>query len=200
MLYEAWTGHIPSLSHLQEIGCHAFALIQTHNPKIYQRSCPCILIGYAPHAKAYCLWDMTSRAMFNSFHVTFLEHLNHQPMDLLPGMTVSLHPDAPPSWDSSPPNSTSIDTPSRTALSPSIELTKNATQNSPHTIPSPSAKNKESPPDLSTIQPSSYNTPPLRHSACTCAPSSCIAMNDRLLPNRQLADALLDSSTSADCI
>ncbi len=62
--------------HLYEIGCHAFALIQTANPKIYQQLCPCILIGYAPHVKAYHLWDTTTSAMFNSFHVTFLEHLD----------------------------------------------------------------------------------------------------------------------------
>jgi len=76
MPYEAWTGRIPSLLHLYEIGCHAFALIQTANPKIYQQLCPCILIGYAPHVKAYHLWDTTTSAMFNSFHVTFLEHLD----------------------------------------------------------------------------------------------------------------------------
>jgi len=53
--YKLWFGHKPSLSHLRKIGCRAFALIQTHNPKIFQRSTPCILIGYAPHAKAYHL-------------------------------------------------------------------------------------------------------------------------------------------------
>ena len=55
--YEAWTSCVPSLSHLREIGCRTFALIQMANPKIYQQSYPCILIGYAPHAKAYHLWD-----------------------------------------------------------------------------------------------------------------------------------------------
>jgi hypothetical protein len=174
------------LSHLWEIGCCAFALIQMHNPKIYQRSRPCILIGYAPHAKAYCLLDMTSGAVFNSFHVTFLEHLDRQPIDLLPGMTVALHPDAPPSWDSLPQHSDSpsIDTTSRTTLLPQNELTENSTDNSPHTIPSPSTANKESPLNLSTLQPSSYDTPPLCCSSQTRAPSSCVATNDRLLPNR----------------
>jgi len=34
-VYELWFSHRPSLSHLHEIGCRAFMLIQTHNPKIY---------------------------------------------------------------------------------------------------------------------------------------------------------------------
>ena len=100
--YELWFGHMPSLSHLCEISCRAFALIQTHNPKIFQRSTPCILIGYAPHAKAYRLWDTTTGKIFNSYHVSFIEHLQSQPTDLLPGMMINLNPDAPPSWDTTP--------------------------------------------------------------------------------------------------
>ena len=71
--YKLWYGHKPSLSHLHEIGCHAFTLIPTHNPKIHHRSVPCMLIGYAPHSKAYCLWDSVTNHIFNSFHVSFIE-------------------------------------------------------------------------------------------------------------------------------
>jgi hypothetical protein len=97
--YEVWTGCLPSLSHLCKIGCCTFTLIQRHNPKIYHCSCPCILIGYAPHAKAYHLWDTVDGSIFNSFHVTFVEHLDEQPTDLLPGTTICLEPNATPSWD-----------------------------------------------------------------------------------------------------
>ena len=100
--YELWFGHKPSLSHLREIGCRAFSLIQTHNPKIFQRSTPCVLIGYAPCAKVYRLWDVTTGKVFNSFHVTFVKHLQSQPTDLLPGTTVNLNPDAPPTWAALP--------------------------------------------------------------------------------------------------
>jgi len=100
--YELWFARKPSLSHLREVGCREFALIQTHNPKIFQQSTPCVLIGYAPNAKAYRLWDMTTGRIFNSYHVTFIEHLQSQPTDLLPGTTINLNPDAPPSWDSTP--------------------------------------------------------------------------------------------------
>ena len=97
--HELWFGRSPSLSHLREIGCRAFSLIQTHNPKLYRRSTPCTLIGYAPNSKAYRLWDNTSGRIFNSFHVSFIEHLQEQSSALLPGTTVILDPDAPPSWD-----------------------------------------------------------------------------------------------------
>jgi transposase InsO family protein len=71
--YELWYGRQPSLSHLREIGCRAFALIPTNNPKISHRSVPCILIRYAPQSKAYRLWDQSSNRVFNSFHVSFIE-------------------------------------------------------------------------------------------------------------------------------
>ena len=142
--YEVWTGRVPSLSHLREIGCRAFALIQTHNPKIYQRSRPCILIGYAPHAKAYRLWDVTSGAVFNSFHVTFLEHLDRQPFDLLPGMTITLNLDAPPSWDmpppSEPPSNTVSTLPSPSTLDSSLPNIPASTSSSPTLPPSPVPK------------------------------------------------------------
>ncbi len=69
--YELWFSRKPSLSHLKEIGCRAFALHTLALSKVYQRSFPCILIGYAPHSKAYRLWDPSSSRVFNSYHVSF---------------------------------------------------------------------------------------------------------------------------------
>ena len=46
--YQLWFGWLPSLSHLREIGCNAYALHTPSPSKIYARSLPCILIGYAP--------------------------------------------------------------------------------------------------------------------------------------------------------
>ncbi|OBZ65473.1 Retrovirus-related Pol polyprotein from transposon TNT 1-94, partial [Grifola frondosa] len=46
---QAYSGSPPDLSHLREIGCKAFILIQNrHNPKIYERSTECVLIGVTP--------------------------------------------------------------------------------------------------------------------------------------------------------
>ena len=97
--FELWFDRKPSLSHLREIGCRAFALIPTAIPKSFARSRPCVLVGYSPHSKAYRLWDPASGQIFTSFHVSFLEHLDEVPTDLLPGTTVDLAPHAPPSWD-----------------------------------------------------------------------------------------------------
>jgi hypothetical protein len=98
--FELWFGRPPSLSHLREIGCRAFALIPGHHPKILARSLPCRLIGYAPHSKAYRLWDPATHRILNSFHVSFIEHLDESPSPLLPGTVVGRSTaDAPPSWD-----------------------------------------------------------------------------------------------------
>jgi len=103
--FELWYSRKPSLSHLCEIGCHTFVLIPTATPKTYTQSCPCVFIGYSPHLKAYRLWDRTSGHVFNSFHVSFIEHLDKVPADLLPGTMITLTLDSPPSWDttSTPP-------------------------------------------------------------------------------------------------
>jgi transposase InsO family protein len=98
--YEVWYGKIPSLSHLQEIGCRAFTLIMTNNPKVLQRSVPCVLIGYAPHSKAYRLWNPASGRVFNSFHISFIEHLDSLPSSLMPGTLLNINDGIiPPTWD-----------------------------------------------------------------------------------------------------
>jgi transposase InsO family protein len=207
--YELWTGRVPSLSHLQEIGCQAFALIQTNNPKIYHRSRPCILIGYAPHTKAYQLWDTTNGSIFNSFHVTFLECLDQQPVDLLPGTTISIEPGAPPSWDASPASTTppshslSPTPPTNTLLPPSTgENRDNITPTFPPTLPSFSSPGENhhmltpNSPNLGPASDTSSSLPSVRRSSRSHAPSSHIATNDGLLPSRRLADAISDAPAS----
>lgn len=52
--FKRWYDRKPDLSHLREIGCCVFVLIQNHhNPKIYNRSVECVLIGYSLDSKAY---------------------------------------------------------------------------------------------------------------------------------------------------
>ena len=98
--YHLWFDRKPSLSHLREIGCRAFCLQQPSASKIYARSSPYVLIGYAPHSKAYRLWDPASSRVFNSYHVSFFEHLESAPSSLLPGTTLGTnHASSPPSWD-----------------------------------------------------------------------------------------------------
>ena len=135
--YKLWFGDKPSLSHLREIGCRAFALIQTNNPKIFQRSTPCILIGYAPRSKAYRLWDITTGKVFNSFHVTFVEHLQAQPTDLLPGTTIQVDPDAPATWADLPTAPTHTPPPNNPVNNPIPPLLPPIIIHPPATPPAP---------------------------------------------------------------
>ena len=58
------------------------------------------MIGYAPHLKAYRLWDPASLRVFNSYHVTFFEHLDAMPSRLLPGTILGTdRTSSPPTWD-----------------------------------------------------------------------------------------------------
>jgi len=170
--YELWYGRRPSLSHLREIGCRAFALVQTNNPKIYRRSTPCVLIGYAPSSKAYRLWDVTTGKVFNSFHVTFIEHLDALPSTLLPGTTAELAPTAPPSWDAGdliPPSPAAASIPSPVvspspppppSSSPPLSAPAPYTPPIPSTIPTITITDTAP----SSIPPTSGNTVPRSHS------------------------------------
>ena len=102
--YQLWFGRLPSLSHLREIRCNAYALHTPSPSKIYARSLPCILIGYAPHSKAYRLWDPVSSRIFNSYHVSFAEHLETSTIPFRPGTLLgTMTATTPPSWDVSGP-------------------------------------------------------------------------------------------------
>ena len=140
---ELWYGNKPSVSHLREIGCRAFALIPTHNPKIHHRSVPCLLIGYAPNSKAYRLWDPFSDRVFNSYHVSFIE------LRELPTTPPPNPPDTPSSAHTPATNSSSLPVP--------IPL--------PPTIPSPSVH------PHSTHTPSSLPAP-LQDTSPTSLPPS----------------------------
>lgn len=79
--WELYYGRKPDYSYMREIGCRAFVLIlNKHNPKIYERSIECILIGYDPKAKTYRCYDRRSGNIYSSYHVRFLEsHDGHPP-------------------------------------------------------------------------------------------------------------------------
>ena len=118
--YKLWFGRKPSLSHLREIGCRAFTVQTPSAPKIYARLSPCILIAYAPHSKAYRLWDPVSSRIFNSYHVKFTEHLDAQPSSFQPGTVLGTdNTSSPPSWDTSGPL---LQTPSPSIPSPFSSL------------------------------------------------------------------------------
>ena len=88
--FEAWHGKKPDLSHLREIGSRAFALILKHNPKIYERSFECILVGYSPNSKAYRLYHPSTHRLFESFHVKFIERKDNVSQPLFPGRVIDI--------------------------------------------------------------------------------------------------------------
>jgi len=73
--HELFTGHKPDLSHLRELGCRAFVYRDGGDraPKLYNRSVECILVGYAPDAKAYRCWNPEKKRIYVTRQVTFIE-------------------------------------------------------------------------------------------------------------------------------
>ena len=79
---------------MREIGCCAFVLIlNRHNPKIYEQSLECVLIGYDSKSRLYRCYNWESKQVYSSYHVKFLES-HHS----------SLTPPASPSAHASPPS------------------------------------------------------------------------------------------------
>jgi hypothetical protein len=72
--WQLWYNRKPDLSYLREPGCRAFVLIvNKNNPKIYERSIECILLGYNPDSKTYRCYDPKTKQIYSSYHVQFLE-------------------------------------------------------------------------------------------------------------------------------
>ena len=72
--HEAWTGAKPSVTGLRPFGCPAYAHIpKEKRKKLEFRAKKCILLGYAPGAKAYRLWDPKAHSVIISRDVIFDE-------------------------------------------------------------------------------------------------------------------------------
>ena len=145
--YELWFGTHPSLTHLREIGCWAYVLINGNNPKITAKSVECVLVGYASNAKAYHCWHRERRWIVDSYHVTFVEHLNNQPRTLLPGTDASMAPCAeesvptptsPPQLTDSSANSPSLDGTALPPMPTCTGMTEAPRQSTWNRVPAPS--------------------------------------------------------------
>lgn len=107
--FERYFSRVPDLSNLREIGCKAFVLIQnTHNPKIYDRSVECVLIGYGPDSKTFRCYHRSTSKVISSYHVVFVEAHEAIPLalrarDPSPAPVVPLPPDDLPADDAAPP-------------------------------------------------------------------------------------------------
>ena len=77
--FEAYYGRKLNLSHLRELGCHAFILKQGNNPKIYYQSVECILIGYSQNSKSYRCYHWESQWIHTSHDICFIESQDNMP-------------------------------------------------------------------------------------------------------------------------
>lgn len=72
--YKMWFECKPDYFYMHKIGCHAFVLIPTHNPKIQLRSIETVLIGYGQSSKMYRCWDRQNLKVYQLYHIMFIEH------------------------------------------------------------------------------------------------------------------------------
>lgn len=71
---EAWSGHKPSLRHLQVFGCEAYAHVpKEKRTKLENKAVKCIFIGYSYGVKGYKLWDPVAQKVIHSRSVIFRE-------------------------------------------------------------------------------------------------------------------------------
>jgi hypothetical protein len=149
--FEVYHKSKPNISHLCKIGLRAFVLIlNKHNPKIFQCSEECVLIGYSKDLKSYRCYHRASHRVIESFHVIFIESKDDCGKVFRPGVTQGLDD------DDIPPASPSIHPP------PSPEQ--------PLDVP-PSAPSPDSPPTATLPAPSTI----ARKSSRLLVPSSRLA-------------------------
>ena len=86
--FEMWYGRHPDVSHLHELGCKVWVHIPGENPKIYNHSIKCILVGYSDNSKAYHCLDWSSGRIHITCNTFFLESQDLKDCILHPGLTV----------------------------------------------------------------------------------------------------------------
>lgn len=74
--YERWTGRKPTIGHLRVFGCLAYAHVpERDRNKLSARARRCVFIGYADDSRQWRLYDPSSRTVFDSRDVRFIEHV-----------------------------------------------------------------------------------------------------------------------------
>jgi hypothetical protein len=88
-----------------------------HNPKLRARSIECVLISYAPQAKAYRCWECSSGKIYNSIDVCFIE-ANETVRVKLKKDLLAARPSEPTILDPTVPDDQSSDDPPLTTSVP----------------------------------------------------------------------------------
>lgn len=77
--YELWFNKRPDISNLKAFGCRAYAHIPKElRKKLHPKARECVLVGYPQGSKGYRLLEKSSRKIFESRDVTFLEECRTQ--------------------------------------------------------------------------------------------------------------------------
>lgn len=73
-----------------------FVLIQNrHNPKIFEWSIKCVLIGYDPNSKACWCYDCLNKKVYSSYHVHFIKSHHKTIPNSIPQHTLDQEDDLP---------------------------------------------------------------------------------------------------------
>jgi hypothetical protein len=72
-LFKLCFGRKPSVSHLSPFGCKCFVLKCDNLDKFESRSSDGILLGYTPHGRSYCVFNLETNTVVESCDVTFDE-------------------------------------------------------------------------------------------------------------------------------
>jgi len=76
------------VSHLHELGCKVWVHIAGENPKIYNRSIECVLVGYSDNSKAYRCLERSTGRIHTTRNTVFAESQDLRIRPLQPGVTV----------------------------------------------------------------------------------------------------------------
>jgi hypothetical protein len=83
--HKRWTGKKPDLSDMREIGCRAFVLKlpKSKNPKVFNRSVECVMIGYSPtQMDTYQCYERKTGRIHTTRNVDFIESQDKVPRPL----------------------------------------------------------------------------------------------------------------------
>ncbi|KAI9195862.1 hypothetical protein LWI28_018837 [Acer negundo] len=169
----------PNFSHLRVFGCLAYATNVHPSHKFDCRSIPTIFIGYLIGQKAYKLFDLSTKKVFTSRDVKFLEHIfpyasvkptsdfskNIGPNNVGPIPFVAQDLSYPsPSFPTRPATPTPPDSPHspkslNSPLSPNFQSTPDLLLDSPSPLPPPNSDPIDLPTTLVTHDPSSIPIP-----------------------------------------